>query len=59
MGSTVVTKWRLSSGLMTALLLLLVSGACSNQEPQPSGPDRHALGAADAAVTLVAFDDYQ
>ena len=50
--------WRYRPGLVAALLLL-VSTACGNAGVQIGAPDRHSLGPADAAVTLVAFDDYQ
>jgi len=43
-----------------AFLILLAATACNPESPLPlEGPDRHALGPADASVTLVAFDDYQ
>jgi hypothetical protein len=42
-------------------LLLMAFSACGVGETSPAvrSPDRHALGDANAPVTLVAFDDYQ
>jgi hypothetical protein len=51
---------RVKLGLVAALLLVLAATACNSEPPLAlEGPDRHALGSADAPVTLVAFDDYQ
>jgi hypothetical protein len=54
-------RWSLlKAALATSLLLLLALTACTDKTPPPlEGPDRHALGAPDAPVLLVAFDDYQ
>jgi hypothetical protein len=50
--------WGFRHVLVVASLLLIFS-ACDSEGTQIGAPDRHALGPADAAVTLVAFDDYQ
>jgi hypothetical protein len=55
-----VSRWKFKFVVVTALLLLVAAIGCNDGSPPPlEGPDRHALGSADAAVTLVAFDDYQ
>jgi len=55
-----VSRWNLKLVIVIALLLLVAATGCNDGSPPPlEGPDRHALGPADAAVTLVAFDDYQ
>ncbi len=55
-----VSRWEIKLVVVTALLLLVAATGCNDGSPPPlEGPDRHALGPADAAVTLIAFDDYQ
>lgn len=54
------SRWSLKLAVVMALLLLAVATGCNDESLPPlEGPDRHSLGSADAAVTLVAFDDYQ
>ena len=45
--------------VLVLALLPLIFSACDSEGTQMGAPDRHSLGPADAAVTLVAFDDYQ
>jgi hypothetical protein len=47
------------SALVFGLLLLAISACGVGETTAVGAADRHSLGAADAPVTLVAFDDYQ
>lgn len=54
------SRWNLKVGVLAVLLMLAAATGCNDGSPPPlEGPDRHSLGSVDAAVTLVAFDDYQ